>query len=354
VAFSCWWVFVAAPPAAAHETDPHIVTVLDRVRPPLPTGVVVEVRAAVAEEVLVSNTTRRELAVLAASGQPFLRIGPRGVLADVHAPDWYSSNSPLGAVRLPPGARAGARPRWVRVRRAPAWGWFDHRLHAAALVPSERVRAARVVTTLARWRIPVRYAGRAHAIEGHTEYRPFLGRFLTGLDASSVPAGVDADVLQGRVPGLSLHVAAGRTLVLPGFAVVTSAGARINGRSERYVEDRRLRGEPLPRRGAVLLRGPRFTWLDPRLRYPSNAPPPRALARTSGPTVVTRWRVPIVVDGVRHALTGSVTWQPEGGALTAATTGHRHRPSPWPGLTALLAVVVASGLVLSSAHREAG
>ena len=57
----------------------------------------------------VTNRTGREYRVLAKGGDPFIRIGPRGVLANVNSVTWYRSGNPDGVAQPPKGAAWAAR-----------------------------------------------------------------------------------------------------------------------------------------------------------------------------------------------------------------------------------------------------
>jgi hypothetical protein len=293
--------------AGAHETDPHVVSVLESVAPKLPSGVTVQLRASAAEQLVIANSTPTPLDVLAPTGEVFLRIARDGVLANVASPAWHLSNSPTGTAPIPSTAKPGATPRVVRVSREGSWGWFDHRLHPSGSV----ITPPPATTVLGHWTIPFRFGNRIYRVRGRTEYRPFLGRFEAGLDAASVPGAMSADILQGRVPGISLQVRRGRVVVYGAdsevFATVTPTSASVNRASRTWREDRRMQGL---RVDAPLPGGGRLTWLDGRLRYPSDTPPPDVVSRAS-PSVVGRWRIKVSVDGAPAELTGPITWQPE-------------------------------------------
>jgi len=76
---------VVPTPAFAHDLPPNVLTVLDGVSPAAP-GVTVQVARSVADQLVVQNTTANDLEVLASTGEPFLRIGPHGVDANLNSP----------------------------------------------------------------------------------------------------------------------------------------------------------------------------------------------------------------------------------------------------------------------------
>src|SRR5581483_3341602 len=93
---------VLAPPASAHQTVPGVVDVLDRVVPPLPAGVTVQVAVSVSDQLVVANPTPTDLVVLGDDGEPFLRIGAQGTFANLRSPTWYRDNDPTGSTPPPP------------------------------------------------------------------------------------------------------------------------------------------------------------------------------------------------------------------------------------------------------------
>jgi hypothetical protein len=337
----CLTTLLPVPPATAHQSDPTIVTRVDAVEPLL-NGVTVEVRAGVADQLLLVNATRTPVEVLGGDGRPFLRIGPATVDADVNAADWAASNSPLGTA--PTGA--ASRPaQWRTVARGASWGWFDHRMHPAARPLTPELRNARRPVRLADWTVPLRQNGTTHEVKGHVEYRPVLGAFHTTVERR--PAGLTADALDGRVPGLFVQWSGTEPLVIRGiagepFARLTPGGAEVNDASETWQDDQRLRGAPpggtpadpaAPPRWRRVAAAPRLTWLDRRLAYAPGIPPD-AVARSRRPTTMVEWDLPVQTGATAAHLTGTTTWQP---------AAARHHAKDWlpyaAGLAALTAAV---------------
>jgi len=351
-------------PAQAHVGDPRLRTVLDAVQPPLPAGVQVEVASSVAEQLVVANPTATVLTVLDTGGAPFLRISRAGVLGNLASLDFYTTANPSASSQGVPKAvlATGGRgaPRWAQISSGDSWGWFDHRLHPAAVAVPRTDAVARLFT----WSIPLRYGEQSVTVSGHVDFRPLLGSFQAS--ALPPPAGLTVQVLQGRLPGL-LVVAdptrkvtvAGRDgeqfLRLEGSAKVAMV-VQVNLHSRTYIEDQQARGRnpglpsPTPRFVPVSgARGPSYSWLDARLQYPDPEPPAAAL-RSSSPTVIRRWSIPVTVDGAAATLDGEIRWVPNREDPLAAPA---HRGPPWWWyITGAVALGTALGAALTVVLRR--
>ncbi|HWW53033.1 MAG TPA: hypothetical protein VNY84_04660, partial [Acidimicrobiales bacterium] len=210
-------------PAGAQVAVPGQHDILDGVAPPVP-GLIVQVVTTVGEELVVANPTSTMLVVPAESGEPFLRIGPGGVQANVASPAWYRSNDPAGIAPLPAGVDPSAPPRWALVSSQPSWGWFDSRLAAAAQSP----------TRSGRWVVPLRYGQQDVAITGHFELRRSTGVLVAKLVSPQAPvAGLLVGAVQGAVPGIFVSVSGPQTVVVLGqsgepFLRVHRDGVEVN------------------------------------------------------------------------------------------------------------------------------
>lgn len=312
--------------AAAQPTEraPGVWAVLDGVRPALP-GVSIKVRPTTGPQLVVSNPTPTELTVLADAGEPFLRIGPRGVLANLNAPSWYQSNAPHRARSIPEQARTpGAEPAWAEVAREPSWAWFEHRLSptGVGVVAPEAVKGRKTVR-LADWSVPMRYGERPVEILGHTEYRPVEGRFAFALTSPAAPVeGVRVALTPTpRVPGLLLENSSGEPVTVLGadgepFARI-GPGAEVNLRSPTYVQNLQAEGEsptvPADAKAEPEWRkvseDTRYSWLEFRAAYPE-ADPPREALRRSEPATLVNWTVPVMIGTRRTDVTGVTRFVP--------------------------------------------
>lgn len=343
----------AAGTAAAHSADPRLVTTVDAAEPVLPGGVVVEARAGIAAQLVADNPTSTPLDVLGDDGAPFLRLSAAGVQGNLTSPDFFRTSNPNGsAAGAPAGAVGAGSPRWVLLSAGSSWGWYDHRLHPRALpAPADPTRPA----VLARFTVPLRYGAQEVQVSGSVRFVPLRGAFR--VDPPQPLAGVTADVLQGRLPGLLLRVEDGRVVEVVGrdgepFLRFGPVRNEVNQASRTYVEDKQARGEQVAQAGRtprwVSLDQPSYSWLDDRLRYPSDAPPAVA-ERAAGPTQVGRWSVPITVDGRSAALAGALSWVPaEGAATPRAASPGSGTWWWWAGASGLL---VLAGVLLLRRRR---
>ena len=330
-------LLATAPAVLAHSGDPRLTTAVDSVTPALPAGVVIQARAGIAAQIVASNDTAVPLEALGRSGRPFLRISAGGVLADLANPDFYETSNPNGSTEGVPKElteRTNPAPaKWVRVSSGSSWGWYDHRLHPSRYqVPSDARRKA----TLARFEVPFRYGAQGVVAAGSVTFVPLLGAFRVE-DPEPLP-GLAVSVLQGRLPGLLLQVEPGRAVTVRGrdgepFLRFGAQGAQVNLASRTYVEDQLARGRDAdPPASTPRWQGidaTSYSWLDDRLRFPSDTPPAEAL-RTSRPTVVGQWSIPVTVDGRAGQLSGRTRWVPAGQAGGAAEAPLVPAGRAWP------------------------
>lgn len=139
--------------------------------PEIAPGVRVRVLPGDPPGLLVENRSRAVLTVLDELGEPFLRIGRKGVEVNVRSVSWAKSGRSASVADHGP-TFLGA-PYWQRVTRSPSYGWLDPRL-APDASGLEHVA----------WRIPV--------IVGATEIE------LAGVSRWRTGAPSDAQALAAR------------------------------------------------------------------------------------------------------------------------------------------------------------
>jgi hypothetical protein len=334
---------VTAGPAAAHPGDPTLINRLNDVE--LPDGVTAQLRTTIGDELVVTNPTPTPLVVLDADGAEFLRISGAGVQGNTASPFFHLSTAlPEVPVGVPDAAVPGAPARWVPLSDGPGWAWFDPRLSPQYLqVPVGGRQDVSARRDLATWQVPLRYGEEPFVLDGALERRPVTGRFETTLDPA--PAGLTAVLGQGYVPTLSVQAAPGREVTVMGrdgrpYLRFGPAGAEADRSSPTYRDDQLGRGRPVTAAdsGWQTLPGSASTWLDTRLRFPAEDPPAEFLAAET-PVEIARWEIPVLVDGVPHALSGSIRWLPNGRGAT---------DSPWTAVALIggAVLLVAGGAAL--------
>ena len=321
---------LVALPAVAHESNSGIRVELDAAASALP-GVDVAVVTSVTAQLVVTNTADDVLEVIDDNGDPFLRIGPDGVSANLNAVGWYQTNNPFGASDVPDRAVAGAEADWKKVAAEPSWGWFDHRLHPADVVVPPAIREAGEPAELARWQVPVRWQGAEHAFRGSIVYRPVRGSVLAEIVNGPDVAGLTVAVLQGRVPGLYLENGTGETVVVRGahgepFLRFDDRGVEANRHSPSWLAARRAEGGDLsqelidpslePAWGRVS-EVPRFGWVEPRTAFPDEEPPEEVIA-AGEPVTLLEWEIPLEVGDATVSATGRTRWEPLPGPVDEA------------------------------------
>jgi hypothetical protein len=105
-----------------------------------------------------------------------------------------------------------------------------------------------------------------------------------------------------------------------GLLLASLDGAALAHAGEDHDEPTEPRGTAAERpRWRTLDRSGRFRWHDHRIKYGGTGVPPQ-VTDASEETKVKDWRVPIVVDGERGAIAGTLTWVGEPGAGSSFPT----------------------------------
>jgi hypothetical protein len=348
---------VVPTPAFAHDLPPNVLTVLDGVSPRTP-GVTVQVTRSVADQLVVQNTTPNDLEVLAPTGEPFLRIGPHGVDANLNSPSWYLSSSVEGTVGVPPRARAGVPPEWAHLSTANSFGWFDHRLHPATIPAPRGKKSQRLLS----WTVPMRLNGLPMTARGHLQFVVPKGTVVARVDRATVTNGVSVGAAPGRVPALFLRVTPGHSVEVAGeggepMVRVTNAAVEANEASPTWRFTAASKNQVpagvvdagAPPRWVPVSRAGSVSWLEPRARYPRGEPP-ASIQRRRKVTTLAHWRVPVTVDGQRHDIEGTLQWAPAG------VTNARHSPrgGSWRVPLIAVAVIVVGGLLVARARTRRG
>ena len=121
----------------------------------------------------IENAGDTELVVLGYDGEPYLRIGERGVHRNERSPAAYLNRDRFARSAVPLAADPTAEPVWRRVSRRPMWQWHDHRIQWMGAGPPAQVREAPSAShAIFDWRVPARLGGRTLTVSGRLDYVP--------------------------------------------------------------------------------------------------------------------------------------------------------------------------------------
>jgi hypothetical protein len=255
-------------------------------------------------QLLLENPTAHTVEVLDAKGIPFVRVGPRGVEANLASRAWR-------------GTSAAVAPRWETVSGEHAYGWFEPRVDTTqvALPPALPARGAAI--DVGAWSVPLRVDGVAVELRGRFRYRPpAAGAYVARLTSPATPAdGVRVTLLRGPTTGLLLENTGAQTLVVFGaegepLLRIGRDGVEANLRSPTWAASGRAAADAVPAApGAApqwrrVAAQPRYSWIDPRAAAPPD--PPAAAAEPRA------WQVPVQIGAQRLPITGVLVWHPSG------------------------------------------
>ena len=313
---------LAAPVASAHENpDGAVAAVLDRTSVPMPGLNVQVVTTRLGPQFVLENPTQTEVTILSRAGDPFLKIGPGGVLANFRSPEWYASKVPTGTVTVPEEAKDGGPPVWARISRESSWGWFDHRLHDRSGTPADQA-SYQPLQNIGPWSVPVLYGQQPSAIEGHFEYRPALGQFTPSLANSEPMPGVTVQALPGNpTPALLVQNAGPDEVVVLGdegepFLKIAPSGTQANALSPTWAKQQDTSGQAGPKPDAKA--PPQWIMVGANGQYSfvlDRAGPTgdlAALYKIDAPTVVSNWTVTLLRGSERVDVAGQTTLVPIG------------------------------------------
>jgi hypothetical protein len=169
-------VTLTATPASAHTVEgagpTNYLTRLKAVTPARP-GLEIRILE-FGSRIEVRNTTAEELVVLGYSGEPYLRIGPRGVSQNMRSRATYLNADRQGETQVPETADPEAEPRWAFVSREPVARWHDHRVHWMGEEPPAAVENApgREHTIYKAWEVPMTLGGDPLVASGDLRWVP--------------------------------------------------------------------------------------------------------------------------------------------------------------------------------------
>ena len=168
-------LLVTAAPAGAHGlgglTPTNYETQLQRVTPTIP-GLHVQT-VDLGTRVELTNRTAHDVVVLGYDGEPYLRVGPRGVFENVRSPATYLNRSTTITGAPPERADATATPVWKQTSSGDTARWHDHRAHFMGKDdPPEVARHPGQRRVVDNFEIPMRTNGQSVVAHGQIIYVP--------------------------------------------------------------------------------------------------------------------------------------------------------------------------------------
>jgi hypothetical protein len=168
-------IVVLAPPASAHGVGGvqprNYETKLLRVAPRL-AGVELTV-VDLGDNLQLQNTSSHDVTVLGYDGEPYLRVGPRGVFENRRSPATYLNRTRIPTSKPPKIADSSAAPLWHRVSSGNTAIWHDHRAHWMGTSDPpvvQRDPSARHV--IERWTVELRADGQTVRASGELLWVP--------------------------------------------------------------------------------------------------------------------------------------------------------------------------------------
>jgi hypothetical protein len=126
---------------------------------------------------LLQSESHETVTVLGRDGEPFVRISPAGVEANLRSATFAEVARLRGGADLALEPQADAPTQWQRLTDVPSYGWVDLRTaYPESDVPAA-VAAGRERVELLHWSVPIRIGAADEApvvrVEGVTEWNPF-------------------------------------------------------------------------------------------------------------------------------------------------------------------------------------
>jgi len=196
----------------------------------------------------LTNDAARDVVVIGYDGEPYLRVGPRGVFENRNSPATYLNRSRLSPAPPPDRADPEADPSWRRVGDGPSVRWHDHRAHWMGTSDPPAVRRdPDRAQLIQRFTVPVVRGDRTVRVRGDVSWIPGPSPW-PWIGVAVVLAVAVVVLARTRRAPVAIGTALALTLVA---AVVHAAGSWTTGSAST---GGRI-GAAVPTLGAVVLGG---------------------------------------------------------------------------------------------------
>lgn len=120
----------------------------------------------------VINESDQELTVPGYNGEPYLRVGPKGVWLNRNSPAYYLNQDRFGASEVPGDAGIDKPPEWEKTGDESAYAWHDHRIHWMSQVPPPQIKGRQAATLIFDWTVPFAMQGGDFLVNGTLRWVP--------------------------------------------------------------------------------------------------------------------------------------------------------------------------------------
>lgn len=164
----------AATPTYAHQGNPNMESVVDRVTPQTK-GVTLEVLNR-DDRFEIVNDSSKTIVIEGYSEEPYARLLANGIVqVNERSPAYYLNDDRYANVEVPKSASAKASPQWTTVDKSGRFQWHDHRMHYMAKGVPSSVKDQSVRQKVFDYEIPIKIGGKAGAIDGTLFWTPQPG-----------------------------------------------------------------------------------------------------------------------------------------------------------------------------------
>ena len=121
----------------------------------------------------VRNDTAYDVVIFGYEGEPYLRVGPRGVYENGRSPSLFINRTKSISAATPSSYDAHAAPEWRRVGGGRTVSWHDHRVHwMGASEPSVVRDSPGRAHLISNWVVALRYRGQDVSVLGDLRWVP--------------------------------------------------------------------------------------------------------------------------------------------------------------------------------------